>query len=455
MKTEIGNNSTDYSHLKWRVLIICSLGLFIDGFDLYISAVAEPFIHHQIAVGPLGIGLIQAAAPIGATIGAIFIGRLADKIGRKSMLMMNLAFFVFAAILSGFAWSAASLIFFRFLVGFGVGADYPICAAYISEMAPNKSRGKMAAFAMFMNCMAAPIGVLIALFIFKIYPNMNAWRIMLAIGAVPALVGLILRARLPESFVWKVQSKLARKSANIAKTVKKNTNWSEIFTSKYLKVTLAVCLCWFLMDISYYGIALFTPAILTALHFAQHGDFITATTQIVEKTLFLNVFIVVGALCSIFLIDKIGRIKLQKIGFLAAFAALFALGMTSMFITAGAIGIMLGCFILYNFFINFGPGITTWMIPAEVYPTNIRATGHGFAAGFAKFGAFIGAMLLPLIQADFGIDTVVLGLALTMILGMILTYMIPKETANLSIAEIDKSCEELDTSVKVHAEHAV
>jgi len=433
--------------LKLQVLIICSLGLFIDGFDLYITSVAAPLINHQIHVTAWAMGMIQAAAPIGATLGAIVIGRISDKVGRKSLLMFNLFFFVIAALLSGMAWNTQTLILFRFLVGFGVGADYPICAAYISEMAPKSSRGKMAAFAMFMNCMAAPVGIFIALIIFKVYPQANAWRIMLAFGAIPAAIGLVLRSKLPESFVWNAQKRMSTNSESWVENggkfeaKKEQTNFKTLFSPQLLKITLIVSICWFLMDISYYGIALFTPSILEALHFSTQGNFITSTTKIVEQTMFVNVFIVIGALLSVLYIDKIGRIKLQKIGFFFSFIALIVLGMISLFFSTGMVGVMLMCFIMYNFFINFGPGITTWIIPAEMYPTKLRSTGQGFAAGMAKFGAFLGTLMLPVIQAKFGISAVVLGLAVTMLLGLILTFALPRETAHLSIEEIDENFE--------------
>ncbi|RDI36319.1 MFS transporter [Aquicella lusitana] len=180
--------------LVFHIWIVCALGLFIDGYDLYISSVTEPFINALYHPNPFLIGLTQAAAPIGACLGAILIGRLADMIGRKSLLIFNLVFFVVIALLSAFAWNSTSLCVFRFLIGFGVGADYPICAAYLAEMIPENKSNKLIAGAMFINCAASPIGVLVALGIYNIYPHLEVWRILLATGALPAIVALLLRA---------------------------------------------------------------------------------------------------------------------------------------------------------------------------------------------------------------------------------------------------------------------
>lgn len=119
-----------------RIWIVCALGLFVDGFDLYVTSVAEPLFQKSFSLSPLWLGITQAAAPIGAAVGAILIGYVTDRVGRKTMLVFNFILFVIAALLSSIAWDVYSLCFFRFFVGFGVGADYPICAAYLSEMSP-------------------------------------------------------------------------------------------------------------------------------------------------------------------------------------------------------------------------------------------------------------------------------------------------------------------------------
>lgn len=401
-----------------KIWTVCALGLFVDGFDLYITSVAEPLFRRTFTLSPTLLGLTQAAAPIGAALGAVLIGRVSDKIGRKKMILFNFVLFVLAALLSAVSWNITSLIFFRFLVGFGVGADYPICAAYMTEMSPDASRGRLIAGAMFINCLASPIGVAVAYFIFLWCPHVYAWRLMFAFGAVPAIVGLVLRARLPESFVWKVSKKISVKAGASTKA------YRQIFKGKYLKATLALALSWLLMDISYYGIGLFTPDLLNALHFSSATDFLMNTKSVVKSTLFLNAFVALGALASVFIIDKMPRIRLQKVGFLAAFGGLFVLSLSQMLFHQAAYTVVFIAFIVYNFFINMGPGATTYLLPAEIYPTEIRATGHGVASGAAKLGAFLGAILLPDIQLLVGVHVLLLFLSCALLLGYFLTNLL-------------------------------
>src|SRR3989338_2025150 len=304
-------------NLLIRIWVVCALGLFVDGFDLYVTSVAEPLFKKSFLLSPLWLGIAQAAAPIGAAVGAILIGYITDRVGRKTMLVFNFILFVVATLLSAISWNVYSLCFFRFLVGFGVGADYPICAAYLSEMAPNQSRGKLMASAMFINCLASPIGVIVAYFLFVIYPHVGAWRLMFAFGALPETIALLMLARLPGRFVWKINQRLT------SPTQKNQNSYRILFGPIYLKATIALCLSWALMDISYYSIGLFTPDILSAMHLATNGDFVTDTKTIVLNTLFVNIFVALGAFISIFVIDKVSRVLLQKIVFACAFLGLF------------------------------------------------------------------------------------------------------------------------------------
>ena len=416
--------------LLLRIWIVCALGLFIDGFDLYVTSVAEPLFQKSFSLSPLWLGLTQAAAPIGAALGAILIGHITDRVGRKTMLVFNFILFVVATLLSAISWNVYSLCIFRFIVGFGVGADYPICAAYLSEMSPNHSRGKLMASAMFINCLASPVGIAVSYFIFSYYPHIDAWRLMFAFGAVPALVVLLLRSKLPESFVWQANQRITMQDKKI------QTGYRPLFNPRYLKATIGLCLSWALMDISYYSVGLFTPDILSALHLATSGNFITDTKKIVENTIFLNVFVALGAFISIFVIDKVPRVGLQKMGFLGAFLGLFMISASYYLKITPIYPVIFAGFLTYNVFVNMGPGATTYLLPAEIYPSRIRGTGHGLASGIAKLGAFIGTIFLPQFQHLFGIHITMFVLSFTLLLGYFFTTLLKDYPLSTDIATL-------------------
>ncbi len=384
-----------------RIWIVCSLGLFIDGYDLYISSIAEPFINALYHPTPFMMGLTQAIAPLGAAIGAIIFGRVSDVFGRKKLLIFNLLFFVVIALLSAFAWNNVSLCVFRFLIGFGVGADYPICAAYLAETTPKEKTNQLIAAAMFLNCLASPVGALVGWVAFKVYPSIDVWRWIFASGAIPAVFALLLRAKLPESFIWKAHQRLRSNFSNISNISKSSflKDFKKIFSPELVKITLCLSVSWFLLDISYYGIGLFTPAVLQALHISSHADLMNSATALLKSTLLVNSFVMLGAFAAIFFAAKVDAFKLQKIGFMVSFIGLLILSLSR---TTGKeinLNMVFSGFILFNFFVNFGPGMTTYLLPAKLYSTDIKATGHGFAAGLGKFGAFIGTLFLPMLQA--------------------------------------------------------
>lgn len=391
----------------YLIFTVCALGLFIDGYDLYVAALAEPFIRASFHPSPFMLGLIQSSALLGAVFGSIIMGRVADLLGRQSMLLINVIFFVFVAILSSLSWDPYSLCFFRFLIGLGVGADYPIVAAYMAEMTVKVHRAKSMAIVMFINCLASPIVALIAWGVFYCYPQLNAWRVFFAIGALPALISVYLRYRIPESVAWRA----------IKQCAKTNNQYQRLFIPPLAKKTFILCGAWFLMDISSYGIGLFTPSILASLHINSHADLLTDASGMIMSTLVINSFIMLGAFVSIFVINRYPTVNLQKYCFLFSALGLF---MMSVINTQHLSLIFLG-FILFNFFLNVGPGITTYYLPTMAYPPEIRASGHGLASGIAKSGAFIGTLTLPLLESLFGIQATLGILSITLVIAYVLT----------------------------------
>lgn len=418
---------------KKLIWVVTSLGLFIDGYDLYISAITEPFINATYHPDPLLIGFMQACAPIGAMFGAILMGYCADKFGRKSMLLFNFIFFVLISLLCALSWNITSLCLFRFFIGVGVGADYPVCAAYMSEMSNKKDTATLFAFSSLIFALASPVGILIAWATFKLHPHLNIWRFLFASGSIPALIGVCLRAKLPESFVWQAHRKL---SNQCSQKINYKQKFKQLFTKKLYKITFALSFCWFLMDISYYGIGLFTPQLLQALNLNHAANLLNDANNLLLQSLIINTFIVFGAGASIYIIKRINYVLLQKIGFFCSGIGLLILSLANTnFPYLNTVLLFIG-FIAFNFFMNIGPAVTTYFLPTQYYTTDIRATGHGFASGTAKLGAFLGAILVPILQQNIGIYATVFILAFTLCLGFIFSFYLeePQPECNALLA---------------------
>ncbi|SMC03406.1 Predicted arabinose efflux permease, MFS family [Sulfobacillus thermosulfidooxidans DSM 9293] len=444
-------SALDHAKLKgvhWKVWFLSAMGVFLDGFDLFIIGVALPLIAHQMHVTKTGIGLIGAAAPLGAMIGAFTLGRFTDKLGRKAMYLFDLLFFVVFAGLSALSWNPTSLLVFRFLLGIGIGADYPISSTYVSELMPKKIRGRMLSGAFSFQALGALFGAAVGLSILMLNPAPDAWRIMLAIGVVPAVAVMILRTSVPESPRWKMEhgdaegaralaEEITGQSITTEKTHSRKMVYKDLFRGRYLTRTILVTVPWFLMDIGLYGIGIFTPTILSVMAFAGHGNFIHKDILSTQGAIFLDVFLVIGFALSILLIEKLGRIRLQLLGFAGMGIAMTLLAFVG--VPKGATGslttVIFIAFALFNLAVNTGPNATTWILPTEVFPTSLRASGHGLAAASGKFGAAVGIFLLPVIEQAWGLGLTLGMIAAASFLGFLVTWAFGFETAGKSLEE--------------------
>lgn len=450
MKATQALDNAKLSKAHWRVWFLSAMGIFLDGFDLFIIAAALPFIKQTFVLTPSMVGLIGAAAPIGCVVGASFFGRMTDRLGRKTMLLIDLMFFVVFAGFSALSWNPWSLIVFRFLLGIGIGADYPVSATYITENMPKKLRGKMLVSGFGFQALGMLAGVGLGLLITIFYPHTNVWRYMLGIAVIPAVIILWARMRLPESPRWLLSKGEHEKASKAASSITGQTvqldesaqvvssSFFDLFSTRHIKKTALTACSWFLMDIALYGIALFTPIILASMAFSSNHDFISRQVASLEGTAFIDIFYVLGIIAAILLIEKLGRIKLQSIGFVGMAVGLFILA-ASPLIHDHNLHIFLAFlgFITLAFMVNAGPNPTTFLLPAEMFPTHLRATGHGFASASGKVGAVIGIFFLPVLTASIGIVSTLIMMGVACVLGFILTAALGYETKGRSLDELE------------------
>lgn len=371
-------------------------------------------------------------------VGAVVVGRLTDRLGRSLVFKVDLALFVLFAIGSALAPSIAVLVVFRFLLGMAIGADYPISAAYVAEIAPLRHRSRMLVDAFSFQAVGQLVGVGVGLLVLQATPDVGAWRWMLAFGAVPALVIALLRRGTPESPRWlvlqarveeacEVTSRFVRRTITVeqivsyGQTEEAKVPARALFGRGLRRRTVATTVPWFLMDIATYGIGVFTPTILAAIGVAgvsaaglaqaDQAMFIAADVTATEGALFVDLFLVVGFALAIAFVGRISKATLQVVGFVVMAASLGPLALVSSSGTGTGTGtgtgdadiaIVLLAFAAFNLFMNMGPNATTFALPAEVFPTSVRATGHGLAAASGKAGAAVGLFFFPILQSELG-----------------------------------------------------
>ena len=450
-----------------HIWFLSAMGIFLDGFDLFVMSIALPLIIVQFSATPLEQGIVGAAAVVGAIFGALIGGRLCDRFGRKKIFLLDLLIFIIFAILSSFAWSIESLIIFRFLLGVGIGADYPVCASYVSEFMPKRIRGRMLIAAFSFQAVGIFAAAAVGLFILAMHPSESAWRWMLVAGTVPALIILVLRRALPESARWHIQRKEWKLATGVVRylipdfTLKdqikppvadpvkpkpeKSLAWhshlssyAELFSKKNLRRTILITVPWFFMDFAFYGVGIFTPILIAAMIGTQGAglNFIAQDFYSTEYTVLLDVFLVIGFVLNILFIERIGRIRLQLAGFIGMAAGMFILAASQ----SGSQTIIALAFVgfgLFNLLQNFGPNATTFLLPAELFSTRLRATAHGFAAGLAKFGAACGIIFVPLMTASYGVRYTVIFMGVICIFAFVVTWLTRIDMTGRSLEELE------------------
>jgi MFS transporter, PHS family, inorganic phosphate transporter len=426
---ELDEAATGREH--WKILLISGMGFFTDAYDLFIIGVAASLIQSEWHISGYQKSLLSSLALLTSAVGAVVFGRVADALGRKKIYGYEVLVLALGALASALAPSIWWLIGFRAVLGFGIGGDYPVSATIMSEYASRKHRGRMVALVFAMQGAGLVMGpvVAIALVGAGISHDM-AWRVMLGLGAVPALAVFWLRRRLGETPRFLLAQMEAKEYAEKARREHRRTGLRGMVADRrLLRWLLGASLAWFLFDIAYYGNTIASPMIVDLV--APHADLIRQTTLI------LTIF-AVAALPGYFLaaatIDHIGRRVLQAGGF-----TLMAAAFVGLWLIPGATTTVMPFLLLFGatyFFAEFGPNTTTFVYPAEIFPVQVRTTSHGIAAASGKLGAFVGTYALTTLLPILGLARTSIIPAAVCLLGALVTVVLLPEPKGKSLEEL-------------------
>src|SRR5579863_217209 len=176
------------SKLQWKIMFISGMGFFTDAYDLFIIGVVMTMLKPLWHVGKLEEGLVESTALLAAAIGALLFGRVADMLGRKRIYGVEVLVLAAGAIGSAFSPNIWWLIGLRFILGVGIGGDYPVSATIMSEYSGKASRGMMVTLVFAMQAAGLIVGPLLASALLATPLSHDLiWRILLAFGAIPAL----------------------------------------------------------------------------------------------------------------------------------------------------------------------------------------------------------------------------------------------------------------------------
>lgn len=414
-----------------KVTFFSSGGAFIDGYVLSIIGVALTQLTPVFNLDTNWTAAIGASALAGIFVGTILGGYLTDIIGRKRMFTLDVIAIAVLSVLCFFMQGALELVILRFLIGFFVGADYPIATSLIAEYTPKIHRAKamgMVAAAWYLGATAA------AVVGFALINLEDGWRWMLGSALVPAIILLIGRHGVPESPMWLARKGRSEEAKQIIYTVfgsdvifdyeePADVRLSTMFKKGYLGRILFMGVFILCQVVPMYAIYTYGPTIMTAFGLSEGNGSILGEAAI--SLLFL-----IGTFPAMHWLNRFGRRPTVLVSL-----ALMTVGLLILGIWPDApVWIVLVAFSLYAFF-SGAPGILQWLYPNELFPTEIRASAVGVAIGFSRIGTVISTYGLPIALEAFGLGpTMLMGAALVGI-GLVMSYFFAPETRGKTLRE--------------------
>ncbi|XP_059461456.1 probable inorganic phosphate transporter 1-9 [Corylus avellana] len=487
---------TQYYHIK--AIIIAGMGLFTDAYDLFcilpimgligrVYYESESDDSNKYKVRTSVTSTMLAIALLGTAIGQLVFGRLGDLVGRRRVYGIALMIMVLSSIGCGFSICTTrncvlvSLGLFRFILGLGIGGDYPLSATIMSEFANKTTRGALIAAVFSMQGLGILTASVVTMTVCRIFDATSdvhvsamdptpqkvdiAWRLILMLGAIPAALTFYWRMLMPETarYTALVEQNVAQAAKDMEKVLEVSLSqiaeeyplppneppyplFSKQFFRRHGRDLFASSCTWFLVDIVFYSSNLFQSQIYKHLPDRGKNAYQDAFEVAKIQAIFAASSTIPGYWVTVCLIDRLGRVKIQTMGFLLMAAFYLSIGIP--YIKHWQNHLDLGYKFLYGFiffFSNFGPNTTTFIVPAELFPARFRSTCHGISGAAGKVGAVIGSVgIYSALQVDrkengdpnaIIMSVILVILAGVCVMGGVVTYLFTRETMGRSLEE--------------------
>ena len=414
-----------------RMVTVLVGGMFLDGYVLGILGPVTGTMAEDLQLTAAWEGLIAAAALAGILIGSPLGGWAADKWGRRSIFMFDIALFAVASGMQFFIDSPVWLIVVRLLMGIAIGAEYAVGWPLMGEFAPTHLRGRLLGAMQIAWYGGFMIAFLIG-YLLSEYTDVS-WHVILGTSTFLAVALFLARIGLPESprWLWSVGRKdearaLAYKYMpddaldDVQHEDVRKGSFGMLFSRQYWRSTLFISGFWFCAVTPYFAIATFADSVLK-----QYG-----LAGGLAGGVGLSALSLAGVVLTFFLIDKAGRRVLTVPPQWLCAVVLAVIGLW-----AGAPAmVVLILFLVFSFF-NAMYNALTGVYPSEVLPTEIRGLGTGFAAAFSRIGAGIGIFLMPISMETLGTGPTMLIAAVVALAGAALSQWLAPETKGKSLTE--------------------
>jgi putative MFS transporter len=425
-----------------RVTWLSGMGVFLEGYDFTNIASALVFIVPYFNLTPDKTALLAISTHVGTIFGALSIGYLADRFGRKFMYMTDIILYALFALVSAIANDFWLLVLARVGLGYAIGADQALSFTIIAEFAPKKARGKLNASTWIMWTVASASTYILS-YVLNPILHEETWRVVFALALIPSLIVLIGRRKLPESPRWLIQQgRYDEAKAAIAETLgttegidlsrlakpekKTKISWGALFSSReQTHRTLYILFMWFCVTFNTYGVSYFTPYIFKSLGF-------TAELSLLGGMI-VSLFAVAGATTMFLLVEKVGRKTLAVAGFGLLALVDFGIVLVSKDIV---FPVLLTLFCLFQYFVWIGPAGLVGVVAPEVFPTHIRSFGTGVAAAAGRLGSIVGILLFPILLSNFGLQVTMAVFCLDAVIAFIAMIVFGTETKGKTLEDL-------------------
>ncbi|MFS0715063.1 MFS transporter [Microbacterium sp. 2P01SA-2] len=386
-----------------RILTGSGLGWALDAMDVGLISFIITALIAQWSLDTSQASWIASAGFAGMAIGASLGGLLADRFGRRSVFAVTLLVYGVATGASALVGGLAMLLVLRFVVGLGLGAELPVASTYVSEFAPARIRGRVIVILEAFWAVGWTAAALIGYFVI---PHVeDGWRWAFVVGAVPAIYALIVRWGLPESARWLERrgrhdeadavvrsfetsgpvetagvSRVVAAPVAPATAVTSTGRLRALWSSEFRGRTASLWLVWFCVNFSYYGAFIWIPTIL----YTQGYDLVRSF----GFTLIITLAQLPGYAVSAWLIEVWGRRLTLSVFLIGSAASAVVFG------TAGSEVVIIGAGMALSFF-NLGAWGALYAVTPEMYPTSLRGTGAGWAAGVGRIASILAPLSVP------------------------------------------------------------
>ncbi|OUM38166.1 MFS transporter [Pseudomonas putida] len=409
-------------------------GWILDGYILSIIGVVIVQFSDYLKLDSFWQGLVAASAMLGTFCSGFLGGWLTDKVGRRRLFFVGPILFIAGSVGTFWVESGFALFVLRFLVGVGVGLEYPVAGSLLTEFLPQKHRGRRLAGLTILWFAGAALSYMVGNFILARGGD-DAWRWVLASSGVLGVLLFIIRLKTPESPRWLMSKGRFDEAERIIKqvygpsfslanmpeqAVQQKVSLGALLRSGYGKRMLFVAVFWSAAVVPMFAVYSFAPVVLQALNlkgaWASYGSVL------------ITLLFVVGCIVATRMIDTLGRRPLIIHSFLWSTLALLGLGVFS----NGSEVLVLVLFGAYALFIG-GAQVLELVYPNELFPTEIRAFAVGMGSSMSRIGSAAGTWLVPVSLQSIGIGNTMLVAALVSLAGLIVSVWLAPETRGMTL----------------------